>query len=98
MANYARLCVQDRRDTTDRLGLGQTCTAHYQPLIPADELERYQRMCRTGPLVCTPEQLVERLRGAEQMGMTYAIGNFADASYDPASMDLFANAVAAEFA
>ncbi len=46
----------------------------------------------------TPEQLVERLREAEQMGMTYAIGDVADAAYDPTSMDLFANAVAAEIA
>ena len=46
----------------------------------------------------TPEQLVERLREAEQMGITYAIGNFADATYDPAMMDLFANAVTAEIA
>jgi ABC-type glutathione transport system ATPase component len=30
-----------------------------------------------------------------KMGITYVIGNFADAAYDPASMDLFANAVAA---
>jgi hypothetical protein len=48
--------------------------------------------------VGTPEQLVERLRAADQMGTTYVIGNFANAAYDPASMDLFANAVTAEFA
>jgi hypothetical protein len=32
------------------------------------------------------------------MGITRVIGKFADAAYDPAGMDLFANAVAAEFA
>jgi len=48
--------------------------------------------------VGTPEQLVERLRAAEQMGITYVIRNFADAAYGPASMDLFANAVTAAFA
>jgi F420-dependent oxidoreductase-like protein len=93
--NYNVVIGETEKDVQDKL---EWITAHYQPLIPADELERYQRMYRTGPLVGTPEQLVERLREAEQMGMTYAIGNFADAAYDPASTDLFANAVAAEFA
>jgi len=34
----------------------------------------------------------------ERYQRTYVIGNFVDAAYDPASMDLFTNAVAAEFA
>jgi hypothetical protein len=55
-------------------------------------------MYRTGRPVGTQEQLVERLRAAEQMGITYVIRNFADAAYGPASMDLFANAVTAAFA
>ena len=93
--NHNVVIGETEKDVQDKL---EWITAHYQPLIPADELGRYQRMYRTGPLVGTPEQLVERLREAEQMGMTYAIGNFADAAYDPASTDLFANAVAAEFA
>jgi F420-dependent oxidoreductase-like protein len=71
---------------------------HYAPLVPKDQLDRYREMYRTGPLVGTPEQLVETLRAAEQMGMTYAIGNFADAAYDPNSIQLFADEVASEFA
>ena len=72
--------------------------SHHRDASTAHELERYQRIYRTGRLVGTPEQLVERLREAEQMGITHVIGNFADAVYDPASMDLFANAVTAAFA
>jgi len=45
--------------------------------------------------VGTPEQLVERLRAAEQMGITYVIRNFADAAYGPPSRELFTNAVTA---
>jgi F420-dependent oxidoreductase-like protein len=71
---------------------------HYAPLVPPEELERYRHMFSSGPLVGTPEQLVERLREAEAMGLTYAITNFADSAYDPTSRDLFATAVIAELA
>jgi alkanesulfonate monooxygenase SsuD/methylene tetrahydromethanopterin reductase-like flavin-dependent oxidoreductase (luciferase family) len=67
-------------------------------LVPADELERYKHMFTNGPLVGTPERIVERLREIEQLGLTYAIANFADAAYDRSSMDLFAEAVIPEFA
>jgi len=72
--------------------------AHYEPLVPADQLERYRHMYTTGPLVGTPEQIVERLREAQQLGLSYAIANFADAAYDPTSMELFASEVIPEFA
>jgi alkanesulfonate monooxygenase SsuD/methylene tetrahydromethanopterin reductase-like flavin-dependent oxidoreductase (luciferase family) len=66
---------------------------HYRPHVPKDALERYENLYRSGPLVGTPEQLVERLRAAERLGMTYAIANFVDAAYDPAGMQLFADEV-----
>src|SRR6476661_10595050 len=72
--------------------------SHHRDPSTAYELERFQRIYRTGRLVGTPEQLLERLRAAEQMGITYVIRNFAGAAYGPASMDLFANAVTAPFA
>ena len=72
--------------------------SHHREPSTAYELERYQPIYRTGRLVGTPEQLVERVRAAEQMGITYVIRNVADAAYGPASMDLFANAVTAAFA
>ena len=72
--------------------------SHQRDPSTAYELERYQPIYRTGRLVGTPEQLVEWVRTAEQMGITYVIRNVADAAYGPASMDLFANAVTAAFA
>ena len=72
--------------------------SHHRDPSTAYELERFQRIYRTGRLVGTQEQLVERLRAAEQMGISYVIGKFAVAAYGPASRDLFANAVAADFA
>ncbi len=68
----------------------------YQRLVPAEHAERAYRNFTNSPLVGTPEQLVERLHEAEKMGLTYAIGNFVDAAYDPASMDLFASKVIPE--
>jgi F420-dependent oxidoreductase-like protein len=93
--NYNVVIGETEKDVQDKL---DWIIGHYEPLVPAEKLARYKDMFATGPLVGTPEQLVERLRDAEEMGMTYAIGNFADAAYDPTSMDLFATAVAAEFA
>jgi alkanesulfonate monooxygenase SsuD/methylene tetrahydromethanopterin reductase-like flavin-dependent oxidoreductase (luciferase family) len=55
-------------------------------------------MFETGPLVGTPEQLVERLKQAEKLGMTYPIGFFTEYSYDPSSVELFATKVMPEFA
>ena len=58
--------------------------SHHRDPSTAYELERYQRMYRTGRPVGTQEQLVERLRAAEQMGISYVIGKFAVAAYGPA--------------
>jgi F420-dependent oxidoreductase-like protein len=40
-------------------------------------------------LAGTPEQIVEKLRGLEQIGMTYAITYFAEAAYDTSGIELF---------
>jgi len=45
-------------------------------------------------LVGTPEQIVEQLLPWVRAGMTYSIGYFPDAAYDPTSLDLFATQVA----
>jgi F420-dependent oxidoreductase-like protein len=94
-ANYNVVIGATEKDVQDKLAW---IVAHYEPFAPADQLERYREMYRTGPLVGTPEQLVETLRAAAKLGMTYAIGNFADAAYDPGSVRLFADQVASEFA
>ena len=37
----------------------------------------------------TPEQIVEQLRALQEVGMTYAITNFAEAAYDTSGIELF---------
>ena len=89
-ANYNVVIGADAAAVEDRL---QWVIDHYRPLIPADQLDRYAQMFRTGPLVGTPEQIVEKLRELEGLGMTYAILNFADVAYDTSGVDLFAREV-----
>ena len=64
-----------------------------QPLVPAEDLDRTMKSLRSGPLVGTPEQLVETLQQAHGLGMTYAICYFADAAYDRSSIELFESQV-----
>jgi F420-dependent oxidoreductase-like protein len=92
--NYNVVIAETEQGVRDKL---DWIVEHYRPRVPADALDRYRDMFSSGPLVGTPEQLVQRLREAEQLGMTYAIANFADAAYDPGSIDLFASAVIPEF-
>jgi len=64
-----------------------------RPLVPAEDLDRTMKSLRSGPLVGTPEQLVETLQQAHGLGMTYAICYFADAAYDRSSIELFESQV-----
>jgi alkanesulfonate monooxygenase SsuD/methylene tetrahydromethanopterin reductase-like flavin-dependent oxidoreductase (luciferase family) len=69
---------------------------HYSKLVPAAQVERYRHMFETGPLVGTPEQVVERLRELERLGMTYAITYWTDHAYDRSSIELFETQVIPE--
>ena len=93
-ANFNVVIGATEQDVKDKL---EWISAHYRPLVPADEHARYAQLFANGPLVGTPEQIVERLKQVEQLGMTYAIGYFVDAAYDPAGIELFATEVVPEF-
>jgi F420-dependent oxidoreductase-like protein len=84
--NYNVVIGATQKDVQDKL---DWIRAHYTPLVPAAEIERYEAMFASGPLVGTPEQIVERLIDARGMGLSYAIGYFVDAAYDPTGVDLF---------
>ena len=89
-ANYNVTIGETEKDVADKLAW---LRAHYEPLLPADKVERQLKMAAAGPLVGTPEQITERLSGLGRLGLKYAIANFADAAYDRSSMDLFATKV-----
>jgi F420-dependent oxidoreductase-like protein len=80
---------ETEKDVADKLAWVR---AHYEPLIPADQLARYEGLYRNG-LTGTPEQIIEKLAALQSLGMTYAIGYFVDAAYDPGSIALFAEKV-----
>jgi F420-dependent oxidoreductase-like protein len=94
-ANFNVIIGTTEQEARDKL---EWLRGHYAPLVSADALERSMRNLETGPLVGTPEQIVERLREREAVGMTYAICYFADVAYDRSSADLFASTVIPEFA
>jgi F420-dependent oxidoreductase-like protein len=89
-ANYNVVIGQTEADVRERLAW---IRAHYEPLIPADQLAGAVDLFATGPLVGTPEQIVERLQAMQRHGMTYAITYFADAAYDRSGIDLFTREV-----
>lgn len=64
--------------------------------VPDHVVEDQIESARRGPLVGTPEQIVETLRGLEQLGMTYAIGYFPEAAYDTTGIALFEREVIPE--
>jgi F420-dependent oxidoreductase-like protein len=88
--NYNVVIGETDKDVQDKLAWVR---AHYAPLVSADVLESSYEQFASGPLVGTPEQLVERLTDARAMGLTYAITYFVDAAYDLSSVELFTQQV-----
>jgi F420-dependent oxidoreductase-like protein len=93
--NFNIIIGETEKDVADKLSWVR---AHYAPLLPAERLENSYKQFASGPLVGTPEQIVERLSQVRDLGLTYAIGYFVDAAYDRASIDLFADKVIPELA
>jgi F420-dependent oxidoreductase-like protein len=94
-SNFNVIIGETDKDVADKLAWVR---AHYEPLIPADVLERNYTMLSTGPLVGTPDKVVEHLTELNSLGMDYAISNFVDAAYDSSSIELFASKVIPELA
>jgi F420-dependent oxidoreductase-like protein len=92
--NYNVVIGETDADVRDKL---DWIVAHYAPLVPAEQLERYRKMFESGPLVGTPERIAERLAEARREGMSYAITNFVDLAYDRGSAELFARRVVPDF-
>jgi F420-dependent oxidoreductase-like protein len=89
-ANYNVVIGETEKDVADRLAW---IHSHYEPLVPADQLARYDDLYGNGPLVGTPERIAERLTELKGLGMTYAILNFPELAYDRAGVELFVKSV-----
>jgi hypothetical protein len=64
--------------------------------LPDDVVESTVRSFATGPLVGTPEKIVETLTDLRSRGMTYAITYFVEAAYDTTGIVLFEREVLPE--
>jgi F420-dependent oxidoreductase-like protein len=84
-ANYNVVIGADQAAVDDKLAWIHD---HYRRTVPAKADEVIDEI-RNGPLVGTPEQIVETLTELQGLGMTYAITYFADAAYDRSSIELF---------
>jgi F420-dependent oxidoreductase-like protein len=85
-ANYNVFIGETEKDVQDKIAwFGDHLT---RSLGDAAGPEHARRTSQQG-LVGTPEQIVERLKSLEGLGMTYAITYFADAAYDRSSIELF---------
>jgi F420-dependent oxidoreductase-like protein len=93
-SNFNVTIGETEKDVADKLAWVR---AHYEPLVPAEQVERYMGLYTNG-LTGTPEQIVEKLTELKALGLTYAIGYFVDAAYDRGSIDLFAREVIPELA
>ncbi len=86
-ANYNVVIGRTQAEIDDRLAWIED---RYRPYLAPDGLAKAVGNFRDGYLVGTPEQLVEKLRGLEALGMTYAITYFAEAATDRSGIELFA--------
>jgi F420-dependent oxidoreductase-like protein len=84
-ANYNVVIGRTQAEVDDRLAW---IDAHYRATVPNKADETVEQF-RTGPLVGTPEQIIEKLTELKRLGMTYAITYFVDAAYDLSSVRLF---------
>jgi F420-dependent oxidoreductase-like protein len=89
-ANYNVFIGRDEAELADRL---RTFEDRLRPYLSAEVLASTVQQYTTGPLVGTPEQIVERLTALQDAGMTYAIANFHEAAYDDSGIRLYAEQV-----
>jgi len=88
-ANYNVVIGATQAEVDDRIAWIEE---HYANTVPA-KAPGVAEEFRRGPLVGTPEQIVEKLRTLQDLGMTYAICYFAEAAYDRTGIELFAREV-----
>lgn len=88
-SNFNVVIGETEKDVADRLAWVED---HYNRTVP-EKLAEVSEEFRTGYLVGTPEQLVEKLRRLEGLGLGYAITYWAEAAYDRSGLELFERAV-----
>lgn len=57
--------------------------------VPEDAIVRSMQQNRESPAIGTPDQVASALADLQDLGMTYAITNFAESAYDLSGIELF---------
>ncbi len=95
-ANYNVCIGGDQREIDDRF---EWLYAHYVGAgVPEERAERQIEGLRREPLVGTPDQIVDKLRHLQSLGMTYAVLYFPEIAYDTSGLEAFEQAVMPELA
>jgi F420-dependent oxidoreductase-like protein len=89
-ANYSVVIGATQKEVQDRLAW---LRSHFERVLTPELAERSTNAYANSPMAGTPEQIIERLRGMRDLGMTYAIMSFAEAAYDHSGIALFAKEV-----
>ena len=95
-ANYNVVIGRDEAEVEERLAFVKDL--FLQAGVAEEKAQQQVDGLRTQPAVGTPEQIVETLRGLQDIGMTYAITYFAEAAHDTSGIELFEDEVIPELA
>ena len=90
--NYNVLLAETDKEVQDRIAWMRDHLLRYG--VPENVAEARVQDFANGPLVGTPELVAERLAEASELGMSYAILNFAEVAYDRTALNLFTEKVA----
>lgn len=90
--NFNVVCEETEEAVEDRLAWIEN---HYRPFVPAERAKKIAEQYRA--MAGTPDQLIERLKGWEEVGLGYSIFYFAEAAYDTSGMERFAREVIPAF-
>ncbi len=94
-ANYNVILGETGKDVQDRLAWMKDHQIRCG--VPEHIAEARMRDFANGPLVGPPELVAERLAELSELGMSYAILNFAEVAYDRTALTLFTEKVAPQF-
>lgn len=89
-ANYNVVIAETEREVNDRINWYRQ---HLERTVSPQAAERETHSLANGPLVGTPERIIDTLHDLEQRGMTYAITYFPELAYDTSGMELFERTV-----
>ena len=93
-ANFNVVIGRDDREVHDRLDwIGEQ---YRRAGLSEDKVAHQVKSAASGPLVGTPEKIIETLRRLQGDGLAYAITYFAEAAYDNSAIALFEQEVMPE--